>query len=74
MAMSGRFETIGHGNVDVRVGSRGRGCYSVADRLEMAMSGRFETIGRGNVDVWVWGRGGTLQRSRTPINGDEWQI
>ena len=25
MAMSGRFETIGRGNVDVRVGSRGRG-------------------------------------------------
>ena len=25
MAMCGRFETIGRGNVDVRVGSRGRG-------------------------------------------------
>ena len=34
------------------------------------MSGRFETIGRGNVDVRVGSRGGTLQRSRTPRNGD----
>lgn len=50
------------------------GCYSVADRLEMAMSGRFETIGRGNVTVWVGSRGGILQRSRTPINDDVWQI
>lgn len=37
----------------------------------MAMCGRFETIGRGNVDVRVGSRGGTLQRSRTPRNGDE---
>ena len=29
---------------------------------------------RGNVAVWVWDRGGTLQRSRTPRNGDVWQI
>ena len=54
MAMCGRFETIGRGNVDVRGGVE-EGCYSVAERLEMAMSGRFETIGHGNVDVWVHG-------------------
>jgi hypothetical protein len=38
------------------------------------MCGRFETIGRGNVTVRGGSRGGTLQRSRTPINGDVWQI
>ena len=37
------------------------------------MSGRFETIRHGNVDVRVGSRGGTLQRSRTPINGDVWE-
>ena len=32
-------------------------------------------IERGNVAVWVWGiGGGTLQRSRTPRNGDEREI
>ena len=51
MAMCGRFETIGRGNVAVWVWGIGEGCYSVAERLEMAMCGRFETIGRGNVTV-----------------------
>ena len=69
--MCGRFETIGRGNVAVWVHGVERGCYSVAECLEMAMCGRFETIGRGNVDVRVGSRGrGMLQRSRTPINGD----
>jgi len=49
-------------------------CYCVAEHLEVAMCGRFETIGRGNVDVRVGSRGGTLQRSRSPINGDEREI
>ena len=56
------------------MGAWDRGGTSVAERLEMAMCGRFETIGRGNVTVCVHGiGGGTLQRSRTPINGDVWE-
>ena len=31
-------------------------------------------IERGNVAVRGGSRGGTLQRSRSPINGDVWQI
>jgi hypothetical protein len=40
--MCGRFETIGRGNVDVRVHGIEEGCYSVAERLEMAMCGRMD--------------------------------
>ena len=56
MAMCGRFETIGRGNVTVRVGDRG----GMLQRSRSPINGdecRFETIGRGNVTVWVWGIG-----------------
>ena len=65
---------IERGNVAVWVWGVEEGRYSVAERQEMAMSGRFETIGRGNVVVRGGSRGGMLLRSRTPRNGDEWQI
>jgi len=42
MAMCGRFETIGRGNVDVRGGGVEEGCYSIAERLEMAMCVRMD--------------------------------